>query len=410
VTHGIIYIQFYVVINGVLKMEPLLLPGELHLRKFVAPEIVFGAGARSLAGRYAQNMGARRVMIVTDQGVTDAGWTAQVIQSVEDLGLPYVLFDGVTPNPKDYEVMNGAEVYQSANCDVIIAVGGGSAIDCAKGIGIVGTNQAAIGDFEGVDRVVTAIPPLICIPTTAGSSADVSQFAIILDSGRHVKIAIVSKAVVPDVALIDPTTLITMPPYLAACTGMDALTHAIEAYVSNASSPLTDLHALEAIRLISGFLVPSIASPQNVMLKSKVMLASMEAGLAFSNAILGAVHAMAHSLGGLLDLAHGECNAILLEPVIAFNYIAAPERYAHIAQAMGVDLAGLSKNDIKHALMDAIRQLRKNAGVTRQLGDIGVSRADIPELAGKAIEDACMATNPVAPTLKEIEDIYHAAF
>jgi len=395
---------------GVLNMEPLLLPGELHLRKFVAPEIVFGVGARSLAGRYAQNMGARRVMIVTDPGVAAAGWTGQVIESVEEQGLPFVVFDGVTPNPKDNEVMNGAEVYRAKNCDVIIAVGGGSAIDCAKGIGIVGTNQAPIGDFEGVDRVANAIPPLVCIPTTAGSSADVSQFAIIMDIERRVKIAIVSKAVVPDVALIDPTTLVTMPPYLAACTGMDALTHAIEAYVSNASSPLTDLHALEAIRLIAGFLVPSISSPENVMLKSKVMLASMEAGLAFSNAILGAVHAMAHSLGGLLDLAHGECNAILLEPVIAFNYSAAPERYAHIAQAMGVDLAGLSKNDIKHVLLSHIRQLRNDAGVTRQLGDIGVRPADIPELARKAVDDACMATNPVAPTLKEIEDIYHAAF
>lgn len=387
-----------------------MLPDELHLRKFVAPEIVFGVGARKLAGRYAQNMGARRVMVVSDPGVVDAGWAGQVIESLKEAKLPYVLFDGVTPNPKTMEITKGAELYLAKRCDAIVAIGGGSVIDCAKAIGIVGTNLAPISKFEGVDRVDAAIPPLVCIPTTAGSSADVSQFAIIMDEERRVKMAIVSKAVVPDVALIDPVTLTTMPSYLAACTGMDALTHAIEAYVSNASSPLTDLHALEAIRLLDGYLRPSISSPDNVMLKGKVMLASLEAGLAFSNAILGAVHAMAHSLGGLLDLAHGECNAILLEPVIAFNYSAVSERYAHVAQVMGIDLAGMSKLEIKIALLEHIRQLRQNVGISRQLGQIGVKPEDIPELARKALEDACMATNPITPTLQEIEEIYHAAF
>lgn len=392
------------------ELEPFLLPDELHLRKFVAPEIVFGVGARKLAGRYAQNMGARRVMVVSDPGVVDAGWAGQVIESLKEAKLPYVLFDGVTPNPKTMEITKGAELYLAKRCDAIVAIGGGSVIDCAKAIGIVGTNLAPISKFEGVDRVDAAIPPLVCIPTTAGSSADVSQFAIIMDEERRVKMAIVSKAVVPDVALIDPVTLTTMPSYLAACTGMDALTHAIEAYVSNASSPLTDLHALEAIRLLDGYLRPSISSPDNVMLKGKVMLASLEAGLAFSNAILGAVHAMAHSLGGLLDLAHGECNAILLEPVIAFNYSAVSERYAHVAQVMGIDLAGMSKLEIKIALLEHIRQLRQNVGISRQLGQIGVKPEDIPELARKALEDACMATNPITPTLQEIEEIYHAAF
>ncbi len=392
------------------ELEPLLLPGELHLRKFVAPEIIFGVGARSLAGRYAQNMGARRVMVVSDPGVVAAGWAGQVIDSLKEARLPYVLFDGVTPNPKTIEATNGAELYLAKRCDAIVAIGGGSVIDCAKAIGIVGTNLAPISKFEGVDRVSTPIPPLVCIPTTAGSSADVSQCTIIMDEKRRVKMAIVSKAVVPDVALIDPVTLTTMPSYVAACTGMDALTHAIEAYVSNASSPLTDLHALEAIRLIDGYLQPSISSPENVMLKGKVMLASLEAGLAFSNAILGAVHAMSHSLGGLLDLAHGECNAILLEPVIAFNYSEASERYAHIAQAMSIDLGGLSKIDIKQALLDHIRELRGSVGLNKKLGEIGVSPQDISELARKALEDTCMATNPIAPTLQEIEEVYHAAF
>jgi len=386
-----------------------MLPGELQLRKFVAPELVFGVGARDLAGRYAQNMGARKIMVVSDPGVIAAGWTEQVTKSISELSLPYVLYAGVTANPKTAEVMSGAEVYLSEGCDAIIAVGGGSAIDCAKGIGIVGTNKTDITDFEGVDRVNIPIPPLVCIPTTAGSSADVSQFAIIMNEVRRVKMAIVSKAVVPDVALIDPATLTTMPPYLTACTGLDALTHGIEAFVSNASSPLTDIHAIEAIRLVSQYLIASIDNPEDIVVRSKVMLASLEAGLAFSNAILGAVHAMAHSLGGFLDLAHGECNAILLEPVIDFNYAATPERYAVIAQAMGIDLIGMTTEQIKRALLDEIGRLRKRAGVVRKLGDIGIKPDDIPELAVLALEDACMATNPIIPTQTEVERIYHAA-
>lgn len=390
-------------------MEPLLLPTELHLRKFVAPEIVFGVGARHLTGRYAYNLGARKILIVTDPGITSAGWTEQVMQSIKEEGLPYVFFDGVTPNPKTREIMKGAEIYHKNNCNVIVAVGGGSVIDCAKGIGIVGNNNAAITEFEGVDRVNVPIPPLVCIPTTGGSSADVSQFAIIMDEKEKVKIAIVSKAVVPDVALIDPQTLTTMSPFLTACTGLDALTHAIEAFVSNVSSPITDLHALEAIRLINGYLLASLEAPEDLLIRSKVMLASMEAGLAFSNAILGAVHAMAHSLGGFLDLAHGECNAILLEPVINFNYYAARERYAMIAEAFGIKIAKRRPEDIKEDLLTAIADLRQKSGVTRTLRDIGIAPRHIPDLTRRALEDACMATNPITPSAAEIEGIFNAA-
>ncbi|MEN6326367.1 MAG: alcohol dehydrogenase-like regulatory protein ErcA [Syntrophomonas sp.] len=390
-------------------MEPLLLPSELHLRKFVAPEIVFGVGARYLTGRYAHNLGARKILIVSDPGIIAAGWTQQVIRSIEEEGLPYVLFDGVTPNPKTYEIMNGAEIYHQNNCNVIVAVGGGSAIDCAKGIGIVGNNNRPIREFEGVDQVNVPIPPLVCIPTTGGSSADVSQFAIIMDVEKKVKMAIVSKAVVPDVALNDPQTLTTMSPYLTACTGLDALTHAIEAFVSNASSPITDLHALEAIRLIAQYLLASLEAPKDLIIRSKVMLATLEAGLAFSNAILGAVHAMAHSLGGLLDLAHGECNAILLEPVINFNYYAAQERYTLIAEALGIPIAKRKPEDIKGDLLATIAELRQKAGITRTLRDIGIEPRHIPELTQRALDDACMATNPVAPTSAEVEGIFYAA-
>lgn len=379
------------------------------IRKFVNPEIVYGIGASGLAGQYARTYGASRVMVVSDPGVIAAGWTGRVIASLEEAGIDTVLFSAVSPNPRDAEVMDGAALYRSAGCDAIIVVGGGSPIDCAKGIGIVSTSHCHILECEGVDNVPNPMPPLICIPTTAGTSADVSQFAIINNSAERVKIAIISKSTVPDVALIDPETTTTMDPYLTACTGMDALVHAIEAYVSNASSPLTDLHALQAVRLISGNLLTAIAEPRNLAARDAMMLASLEAGLAFSNASLGAVHAMAHSLGGNLYLPHGECNAMLLEHVIAYNYPAAAERYCAIAAAMGISGATSGPEGCLVPLTGAIRNLRISAGITKTLRGAGVSADIIPILAGKAMKDACMVTNPRRPTMADIESIYEQA-
>jgi alcohol dehydrogenase len=382
---------------------------ELELRKFVAPEFIFGAGARHLAGRYARNFGARKVLIVTDLGVIAAGWADQVAASLRNEGVPYVVFSAVESNPRAEQVMTGAQVYQSEGCNVIVTVGGGSPMDCAKGIGIASSNQKHILAFEGVDQVPVPGPPLICIPTTAGTSADVSQFAIITDARRMVKIAIVSKTVVPDVALIDPVATTTMDAYLTACTGMDALVHAVEAFVSNAHSPITDLHALEAISLVTTNLLPVIASPENIELRSRMMLGSLHAGLAFSNASLGAVHAMAHSLGGFLNLPHGECNAILLSHVVAFNFDTLPERYQRIGQAMGLGLGGMSFDEQKATILAELTRLREAAGVNRTLGQIGVHRSDIPSLAEKAMRDACMVTNPRRPVQRDIELIYEAA-
>ncbi len=375
----------------------------LELRKFVVPEFVFGSGARYLAGRYGKNLGIRRVLVVTDQGVSEAGWTGEVVKSLEAENITCVVYSHVTPNPRAEEVMEGAEVYRNEGCNAIVAVGGGSPMDCAKGIGIVSSNKAHVLTFEGADEVPVPSPPLICIPTTAGTSADVSQFAIIADRERQVKIAIVSKMVVPDVALIDPVTTSSMNRDLTGCTGMDALVHAVEAYVSDAHSPVTDLHALEAVRLVTANLVHAIEEPGNMDFRTRMMLGSLHAGLAFSNASLGAVHAMAHSLGGLLDFAHGQVNAILLSHVVEFNFEAAAERYLEIGKAMGLAEPG------KEEIISMMHSLRQAAGVTRGLRELGLRPEDIPELAEKAMHDVCMVTNPRAPTQKEIEIIYEEA-
>jgi len=382
----------------------------MELRKFVAPEILFGNGSRELAARYAVNFGGRKVLVVTDEGVINAGWVDPLLRDLQAANLAYTVFSDVSPNPRDFQVSAGAEVFLRENCNLIIAIGGGSPMDCAKGIGIASYNHRSVLDFEGVDEVPIPGPPLICIPTTAGSAADVSQFAIINDSRRKVKIAVISKTVVPDVALIDPTTTLTKDAYLTACTGIDALTHAFEAYVSNASSSITDLHALEAIRLTWNTLPLLMKDLKNIELRNEMMKACMHAGLAFSNASLGVVHAMAHSLGGYLDLPHGECNALLLEYAVEYNFDQSPTRFRNIAQAIGIQTDGLSLAQLREQIVSAIHAFRYQVGINRSLHEIGVSLNDLLILANKAIDDPCVATNPKKLNIQNIEEIYGKAF
>ncbi len=378
----------------------------LNLRKFLAPEIVYGAGAISLSGRHANNLGASKVFIVTDPGVRKAGWTFAVEESLKKLDIPYVVFDGVTPNPKDHEVMEGVEFCKDEGCDLIIAVGGGSPMDCAKGIGVVMGNPGSITEYEGVDMIPNPGPPLIFIPTTAGSSADVSQFAIIADTTRNVKITIISKMVIPDIALIDPKTTTTMSSELTAATGMDALCHGFEAFVSNASSPLTDMAALSSVQIISDNFLKAYENPDNITYRDKMMTASLMAGMAFSNASLGLVHAMAHSLGGALDLPHGECNALVLEKIVPFNYSACPEKYNQLAKAMHVNIDKYKFSERGAAISDQISSLRKNLDINQRLVDLGVQSTDIPKLSEFAFQDPCLATNPRETSKQDIERLY----
>lgn len=380
-----------------------------QLRKFVSPEIIFGAGCRHNVGNYASTFGARKVLVVSDPGVVAAGWVADVEASLAAQGIDYRLFTQVSPNPRVEEVHQGADVYRAEGCNVIVAVGGGSPMDCAKGIGVVVAHGRSILEFEGVDTIRVPSPPLILIPTTAGTSADVSQFVIISNQTERMKFSIVSKAVVPDVSLIDPETTLSMDPFLSACTGIDALVHAIEAFVSTGSGPLTDPHALEAMRLISGNLVEMIANPDDIGRREKIMLGSMQAGLAFSNAILGAVHAMSHSLGGFLDLPHGMCNAALVEHVVAFNYNAAPERFRVVAETLGLDVRGLNQTQTRQRLVEHLVAFKRSVGFADTLSLHGVSVSDIPFLSRHAMEDPCILTNPRESSQRDVEVVYAEA-
>ncbi|MCV6609865.1 MAG: iron-containing alcohol dehydrogenase [Amphritea sp.] len=380
-----------------------------NLRKFVSPEIIFGVGARKSAANYAKTFGARKVLLVSDPGVAEAGWLQDISDLLTEEEVDHVCFTDVSPNPRAEEVMKGAQIYQEQDCNVIVAVGGGSPMDCAKGIGIVSANGRHILDYEGIDTISLPIPPLVFIPTTAGTSADVSQFAIISDPVERVKFSIVSKAVVPDVALIDPETTLTMDPFLSACTGIDAMVHAIEAFVSTGAGPLTDMNALDAMRLINENIVDLVNDPTDIQIREQVMLGSMKAGLAFSNAILGAVHAMSHSLGGYLDLPHGLCNAMLLEHVIDFNYREAEDRFKVVAQTLGLDTRGLTTPEIRKALMHRVITLKQEVGLTQKLAESGVSISDIPVLSDHAILDPCILTNPRKSNKRDVEAVYEEA-
>lgn len=377
--------------------------------KFHAPEIVFGVGALSESGFAAGRLGARRPFVVTDDGVHDAGWVHELLGHLRDAGLAPTVWRGVSPNPKDTEITEGYHRYAESGCDVLIAIGGGSVMDAAKGIAILSGNPGSILDYAGVDQVLQPIPPLLMIPTTSGTGADVSQFCIVTDTGRSVKITIMGRALVPDTSVTDPRLLTTMPEWLNAATGLDALTHGIEAFVSLAHNPLADGHALSAVRLVSNFLPATIADPRDMESRQQMAQASLEAGLAFTNAILGATHAMSHQVGGLLDLPHGVINGILLPHVISYNAHSTPERFRELALAIGLPVAGAPTDEVADILSDYVRRLGNEVGVPRGLRDVGVSDGDIPRLALSTLEDACLATNPRNADADDIEGLFRAA-
>ncbi|MGI5129944.1 iron-containing alcohol dehydrogenase [Pseudonocardia sp. CA-107938] len=384
------------------------LPGS-PLVKFQVPEVVFGLSSLAEAGFCAARLGARRPFVVTDPGLIESGWVAELVEHLRDAGLEPVIWHDVTPNPKDHEIGRGHERYRETGGDVIVGIGGGSCLDAAKAIAILSGNGGEILDYAGVDQVTRPIPPLLMIPSTAGTGSDVSQFCIVTDTAHAVKVTIMGRAVVPDISLTDPRLLATMPIELAAATGLDALTHAVESYVSLGHNPLADGHALSAARLVGAALRTAVEQPGDTDAQLLMAQASLEAGLAFSNAILGATHAMSHQVGGLLDLPHGVINGVLLPHVIRFNAEVVPERFATIAAAMGLDVRELPCDVAAEVFAEYVGELAESVGAPRRLGELGVRSADIERLAATATADACLATNPRAASESDIATIFAAA-
>ena len=295
---------------------------------------------------------------------------------------------------------------QTAGADCVVSLGGGSAHDCAKGIALVATNGGKIEDYEGVDKSAKPQLPLIAVNTTAGTASEMTRFTIITDETRHVKMAIVDKHVTPYLSVNDPALMVGMPAALTAATGMDALTHAVEAYVSTAANPITDACAVKAIALVARFLPTAVAEPANAEAREQMAYAQFLAGMAFNNASLGYVHAMAHQLGGFYDLPHGVCNALLLPHVQAFNQRAAQTRLDEVGAILAANNADLVGLDV----IAAIQKLAALVGIPKTLRELGVKEADFPTLADNAMKDVCGLTNPVQPNKAEVIGIFQAAF
>lgn len=373
------------------------------ISKFAAPEFIFGTDSIEYVKRYVKNFSLTSPIVITDPGLLNASWAKTIFKQLEELDVKYYIFDKITENPKDYEVEEASKILKNYNCDSIIAVGGGSVIDAAKAAGIICTNPGSIKDYEGIDKIIHPMPPIICVPTTCGSSADVSQFAIITNTEERYKMAIVSKSLIPDISIIDPKTLITLPKELLISTSLDALTHAFEAYVSLGSSPVTDIFSLKAIKLIFETLPKAVDDPKNINYLEDLMLASLMAGLAFSNTSLGMVHAIAHSIGGYKNIRHGTCNSILLDSVIDFNYAYAAYRYDKISESLGHNLKNLKEVDRKKILVEKIQDLKSKIGFNITLKDLQLKEPEIDIISRHAINDPCMLTNPVMPTLEEVK-------
>ena len=379
------------------------------LLKFEMPEVIFGPGALTRIGQCAKRLGGERILLVTDPGVIEAGWLDEALRSFREEELEVAVYDNVVTNPRDFQVEEGVEHYFRKQCDVVVAVGGGSPIDTAKGIAILASNPGAIHDYEGCNRVTQPPPPIVCAPTTAGTGADVTQFAVILDTERKVKMTLLSRAIMPEISLVDPRVLRTKPPELVAATGMDTLTHAIEAYVSSLSWALTEPYALHAVELVAKSLPRAVKTGDPAALES-MSVACLEAGLAFSNAILGAVHALAHPLGGFYDLHHGLANSLLLPVVVKRNLEHSMAKYARIAEAMGADTSGMTMEEAAESVLLCLETLIEELELPNRLSRVGVSREDVAAMAELAEQDVCLLTNPYCYSREEIESLYLEAW
>lgn len=377
---------------------------------FYIPTVsLMGVGCSKEAGEQAKALGATNLLIVTDAGLAKMGVAATIKGYIEAAGLKAVIFDGAEPNPTDKNVHDGVKVYQDNKCDGIVSLGGGSSHDCGKGVGMVIGNGGNIRDFEGVNKSTKPMPPFLAINTTAGTASEMTRFCIITNTETHVKMAIVDWRCTPNIAINDPLLMVGMPPALTAATGMDALTHAVEAYVSTIATPITDACAIKAIELVAQYLSPAVANGENLEARDKMAYAEYLAGMAFNNASLGYVHSMAHQLGGFYNLPHGVCNAILLPAVSQYNLIACPQRFADIAVAMGENISGLSVTEAAEKAIGAIRRLSASIGIPTGLKSLNVKEEDLKVMAENAKKDACQFTNPRKATLEQVIEIFKAA-
>lgn len=365
-----------------------------------------GAGAIADMANLVANKQWGKALIVTDGQLVKLGLLDSLFAALDEHQMSYQLFDEVFPNPTEELVQKGFAAYQNAECDYIIAFGGGSPIDTAKAVKILTANPGPSTAYSGVGKVKNAGVPLVAINTTAGTAAEMTSNAVIIDSARKVKEVIIDPNIIPDIAVDDASVMLDIPASVTAATGMDALTHAVEAYVSVGAHPLTDANALEAIRLINLWLPKAVDDGHNLDAREQMAFGQYLAGMAFNSAGLGLVHALAHQPGATHNLPHGVCNAILLPVIENFNRPNAVARFARVAQAMGVDTRNMSDEVASMEAIAAIRKLSARVGIPEGFSKLGVTKADIEGWLDKALADPCAPCNPRTASRDEVRELY----
>ncbi|EDP99639.1 iron-containing alcohol dehydrogenase [Shewanella benthica KT99] len=374
------------------------------------PMSMMGPDAIKQLGSELKARNFNKALIVTDKALVDIKLVDRLTDELSAHDIAFSIFDGVKPNPTEKNIEQGLKLLKIQDCDFVISFGGGSSHDCAKGIALVATNGGHIRDFsKGVHLSAKPQLPLVTVNTTAGTAAEMTIFAIVTNEEDETKYPIVDKNLTPIIAVNDSELMVAMPKFLTATTGMDALTHAVEAYVSTAATPITDATAIKAIELISMNLLRAVDNGEDREARDAMQYGEYLAGMAFSNASLGYVHSMAHQLGGVYDLVHGLCNAILLPYVSRFNAAVSSERFADIGKAMGVDTTGMDAADAAEAGIVAIETLSAAVATDQKLADLGVKQERLEFMAINALNDACSLTNPRKASTQEIINIFNQA-
>ncbi|WP_034551019.1 iron-containing alcohol dehydrogenase [Carnobacterium funditum] len=380
---------------------------------FMMPNVnFFGPGVVKKVGERAKMLNMKKVLIVTDTFLRDLdnGPVKQAESSLLKADIAYVIFDGVEPNPKIRNVKEGKKVYIDNHCDSIITIGGGSAHDCGKGIGIVLSNGDDLPSLAGIETLENPLPPLMAVNTTAGTASEITRHAVITNEKTHLKFVVVSWRNVPLVSFNDPMLMLDIPTALTAATGMDALTHCVESYVSVNRNPITDAQAIQGIKLVSKYLRRAVANGHDVEARTNMAYASILAGMAFNNADLGYVHAMAHQLGGQYDAPHGVCCAVLMPTVEKWNIISNPERFSDIAELLGENIAGLSVREAADKAIEAMIRISEDVGIPTNIKSLGALPEDFDQMAINALKDGNAFSNPRVGNKDDLIKLFQKAY
>ncbi|NNK96577.1 MAG: iron-containing alcohol dehydrogenase [Desulfobacterales bacterium] len=378
--------------------------------EFVCPtKIIFEVGGAERLGLKLTALGWKNVFLVADKGVVASGVVEKITSGFDETGISCVIFSDFETNPTITSIIAGSKVFKENKSDVLVGVGGGSSMDAAKALAILATNSGPLQDYEGPNKIPNPVPPIIAIPTTAGTGAEVNGSSVLTDDERKYKLSIRSTYLYPTIALLDPSLLRSLPPKVIAATGMDALIHALESYISLGASPITEQLALASIGSIADNIRLFYANPDNLEAAGNMLLASTMAAMSFGNARLGCIHALAHSLGGLYNLPHGVTCTVLLPHAMEHNLISDPDKFSKIASVMGENIVGLSRIDAAKHSISAVKKLISDLELPTQFRELSVREEDVPQIVENAIKTGIHLTSPRNISSEGLESIIRAS-